>query len=117
MVIWLCSMAWGCGVIRNVVACTVSGSVASWWFTPEEDTMPVKGAFHRATNSSFGSLCKAAAIQQLMSAICRIAQRVLRVIPCAFTLLAWANKAASYVLAYTVAFIGIYGLSFKEGAG
>lgn len=50
-----------------------------------------------------------------MSAICRVAQRVLRVVPCASTLLSWADKAASYVLAYTVAFIGIYGLSFKEG--
>ncbi|CAM9101232.1 unnamed protein product [Scytosiphon promiscuus] len=117
MVVWLCSMAWGCGVIRNVVACTVSGSVASWWFTPEEDSMPVKGAFHRSTNSSFGSLCKAAAIQQLMSAICRVAQRVLRFVPCASTLLSWADKAASYVLTYTVAFIGIYGLSFKEAGG
>lgn len=65
--------------------------------------------------SAIRSLCKAAAIQQLMSAICRVAQRVLRVVPCAMTLLSWADKAASYVLAYTVAFIGIYGLSFKEG--
>ncbi|CAN0432883.1 unnamed protein product, partial [Ectocarpus fasciculatus] len=114
MIVWLCSMAWGCGVIRNVVACTVSGSVASWWFTPEEDSTPVKGAFHRATTSSFGSLCKAAAVQQLIAAACKVAQRVLRYVPCATTLLAWINKAASYVLAYTVAFIGIYGLSFNE---
>lgn len=53
-VVWLCSMAWGCAVIRNVVAATVSGSVASWWFAPGEDTAPVKGAFHRATTTSFG---------------------------------------------------------------
>ncbi|CAN0421906.1 unnamed protein product, partial [Ectocarpus sp. 12 AP-2014] len=117
MIVWLCSMAWGCRVIRNVVACTVSGSVASWWFTPEEDSTPVKGAFHRATTSSFGSLCKAAAIQQLIAAACKVAQRVLRYVPCATTLLAWINKAASYVLAYTVAFIGIYGLSFNEAGG
>ncbi|CAB1097817.1 unnamed protein product [Ectocarpus sp. CCAP 1310/34] len=117
MIVWLCSMAWGCGVIRNVVACTVSGSVASWWFTPEEDPTPVKGAFHRATTSSFGSLCKAAAIQQLVAAACKVAQRVLRYVPCATTLLAWVNKAASYVLAYTVAFVGIYGLSFNEAGG
>lgn len=53
-VVWLCSMAWGCAVIKNVVAATVSGSVASWWFSPDEDTAPVKGAFHRATTTSFG---------------------------------------------------------------
>lgn len=62
------------------------------------------------------SLCKAAAIQQLIAAACKVARRVLRYVPCATTLLTWVNKAASYVLAYTVAFIGIYGLSFNEGA-
>lgn len=54
LIVWLCSMAWGCAVIKNVVAATVSGSVASWWFAPDEDATPVKGAFHRATTTSFG---------------------------------------------------------------
>lgn len=54
MIFWLLSLAWGCGVIKNVVACTVTGSVASWWFTPNEDPAPVKGAFYRATHFSFG---------------------------------------------------------------
>eukprot|EP00752_Nemacystus_decipiens_P002056 g1968.t1 len=112
--VWLCSMAWGCAVIRNVVAATVSGSVASWWFSPEEDTTPVKGAYHRATTTSFGSMCKAAAVQQLFALACQIAQRVLRFVPCATTLFSWANKAANYVLSYTIAFIGIYGLNFNE---
>lgn len=50
---WLLSMVWGCTVVKNVVAATVTGSVASWWFSPD-DAAPVKGAFHRATHSSFG---------------------------------------------------------------
>lgn len=53
-IVWLMSMSWGCVVIGNVVACTVNGSVASWWFTPNEDPSPVKGAYNRATNCSFG---------------------------------------------------------------
>lgn len=66
-------------------------------------------SFHR-------SLCKAAAIQQLLTLVTRAAQRVLRYVPCASTLLSWANKAAKYAIAYTIAFIGIYGLNFNEGA-
>lgn len=61
-------------------------------------------------------MCKAAAVQQVVSLVCMIAQRVLRYVPCASTLLSWANKAANYVLTYTIAFIGIYGLNFNEGA-
>lgn len=53
MIFWLLSLAWGCAVFQNVVACMVTGSVASWWFSPE-DRSPVKGAFYRATHTSFG---------------------------------------------------------------
>lgn len=60
-------------------------------------------------------MCKAAAVQQVVALACQVAQRVLRVVPCAATLLSWANKAADYALSYTIAFIGIYGLNFNEG--
>lgn len=60
-------------------------------------------------------MCKASAVQQVVSLSCKIAQRVVRYVPCASTLLGWADKAASYILAYTIAFIGIYGLNFNEG--
>lgn len=50
---WLASLTWGGAVFQNVVAATVTGSVASWWFSPG-DTQPVRGAFHRATTTSFG---------------------------------------------------------------
>lgn len=50
---WVASLVWGAGVIRNVVTATVTGSVASWWFSPG-DPRPVRGALHRATHGSFG---------------------------------------------------------------
>lgn len=50
---WLASTYWGIAVLKNVVTATVTGSVASWWFSPG-DVSPVKGAFHRATHGSFG---------------------------------------------------------------
>lgn len=50
---WLAIFFWTGEVIRNVVAATVTGSVASWWYTPHIPN-PVLGAFYRATGSSFG---------------------------------------------------------------
>ena len=50
---WLVSGFWGAAVAHNVVAATVTGSVASWWFSPG-DARPVQAAFYRATRVSFG---------------------------------------------------------------
>lgn len=50
---WVASFFWGASVIKNVVTATVTGSVASWWFSPR-DPSPVRGALHRATHGSFG---------------------------------------------------------------
>eukprot|EP00904_Undaria_pinnatifida_P009366 jgi/Undpi1/555/HiC_scaffold_10.g04019.m1 len=114
MFVWLMSMSWGCIVIGNVVACTVNGSVASWWFTPNEDPSPVKGAFKRSTQSSFGSLVKASVVQRVMAIVHMIANQLLSFVPCASFLLSWADSAVRYILAYAVCFIGVYGLSFNE---
>lgn len=50
---WLASVAWGAAVLQNLVTATVTGSVASWWFSPG-DTSIVRGALYRATHGSFG---------------------------------------------------------------
>jgi hypothetical protein len=43
-------------VTQNVLRCTVSGVVASFWYTPE-DKHAVVGALRRATTTSLGSVC------------------------------------------------------------
>ena len=50
---WLASAAWGAAVAHHVTAATVTGSVASRWFSPG-DAISVRGAFVRATRGSFG---------------------------------------------------------------
>lgn len=50
---WLASCTWGIVVLKNVVTSTVTGSVASWWFSPGS-VSAVSGAFYRATHGSFG---------------------------------------------------------------
>ncbi|CAM9400191.1 unnamed protein product [Ectocarpus fasciculatus] len=109
---WLGSFTWGLAVLRNVVTATVAGSVASWWFSPG-DTSPVRGAFYRATRSSFGSLCKAAAIV----AVIRVAMLPLRVVcnaPFLRCFLRRFRQAIGYATSYAICFIGIYGLNFSE---
>jgi len=51
---WLLSTAWGVAVAHNVVAATVTGSVASWCFSPGQAKEAVRSAFHRAVFGSFG---------------------------------------------------------------
>lgn len=50
---WLVSVVWGIAVLRTLVTATVTGSVASWWFSPK-DKSSVRGALYRATHGSFG---------------------------------------------------------------
>ncbi|CAN0331947.1 unnamed protein product [Ectocarpus sp. 6 AP-2014] len=109
---WLGSVTWVIAVLRNVVTATVAGSVASWWFSPG-DTRSVRGAFYRATHSSFGSLCKAAAIV----AVIRVAMFPLRLVShvlCHRCFLRRFRDAVGYASAYAICFIGIYGLDFSK---
>ncbi|CAM9494927.1 unnamed protein product [Ectocarpus sp. 4 AP-2014] len=111
---WLASLAWGADVIRNVVTATVTGSVASWWYSADRDACPVRGALYRATHSSFGSLCKAAAISTAVRLLTRTVRRLAKVGRCGSFVLGWLQRLADYILAYSICFISIYGLSFSE---
>ncbi|CAM9643374.1 unnamed protein product [Pylaiella littoralis] len=110
---WLASLGWGAAVIRGVVTATVAGSVASWWFSPG-GVSPVRGALYRATHGSFGSICKAAALTTAVRIFARAMRRLTRACRYCNFLLEWLQVALDYVLAYTICFISIYGLSFSE---
>lgn len=51
--LWLASGAWGVAVLQNLITATVTRSVASWWFSPG-DNSSVRDALYRATHDSFG---------------------------------------------------------------
>eukprot|EP00752_Nemacystus_decipiens_P011598 g10300.t1 len=106
---WLASATWGVAVLKNVVTATVTGSVASWWFSPTEPS-PVQGAFFRATHGSFGSLCKAAAVITVM----RVLMYPVRRIWLLRRILNRVYRMVGYGLSYAICFISIYGLSFSE---
>ncbi|CAN0166641.1 unnamed protein product, partial [Ectocarpus fasciculatus] len=112
---WLVSLAWGGCVIRNVVTATVTGSVASWWYNSAgRDASPVRGALYRATHGSLGSLCKAAAISAVVSLLTQTVRRLAKLGRCGSFVLGWLQGLADYVLAYSICFISIYGLSYSE---
>lgn len=50
---WFAGLVWVASVLQNVVAATVNGAVASWWFSPGDAT-PVRDSFYRATHGSLG---------------------------------------------------------------
>lgn len=52
----LFSLYWGIQLIKDVVAVTAGGTVATWWFHPKHPA-PVRGSLFRATTTSFGSIC------------------------------------------------------------
>eukprot|EP00903_Cladosiphon_okamuranus_P005874 g5810.t1 len=88
---------------------TVTGSVASWWFSPV-DVSAVNGAFYRATHGSLGSLCKAAAATTVL----RVLMHVVRRFSLLRRILSRVHSIVGYGVSYTICFISIYGLSFSE---
>ncbi|CBJ28582.1 conserved unknown protein [Ectocarpus siliculosus] len=124
-VFWVGSFIWGLDVLHDVVLATVAGSVASWWFSPG-DTNSVRGAFYRATHSSFGSLCKACPTQMadtwgVISRSVRISNSTGPNSAHVFSSRNWMSfsrnlGAVCHAYIYAICFIGMYGLDFSEGA-
>ena len=65
------SCACGCvlvQVIKNIVHCTASGTVGSWWFVANPES-PVMGALKRACTTSLGSICLGSLIVAVLKAL------------------------------------------------
>lgn len=64
---------------------------------------------------SLRSLCKAGAVQSLASSTINFARFVVRGVPIVSCLVVWANEGVTYIISYSVCFIGIYRVNFSEG--
>ncbi|CAN0233561.1 unnamed protein product [Scytosiphon promiscuus] len=109
--VWLVSLTWGVFVIQNLVTATAAGAVASWCFSPPGNTSGAHNALYRATQSSFGSLCKAAVVTPVI--------RMWRRVSCFWQpprhdFLAHPPDALDFSDVYVICFIGIYGLSCSD---
>lgn len=115
------SMYWISEVIKNVIHTTISGLYGSWYFCP--NNMPkgaTRGAFKRATTTSFGSICFGSLIVAIISALrqlCSVAQNTqgaqgnmvgaifLCILGCLISILNWAVQFLNrYAFSYIVRF-------------
>eukprot|EP00004_Rigifila_ramosa_P012458 TRINITY_DN2697_c0_g1_i3.p1 TRINITY_DN2697_c0_g1~~TRINITY_DN2697_c0_g1_i3.p1 ORF type:complete len:332 (-),score=95.02 TRINITY_DN2697_c0_g1_i3:53-1048(-) len=123
----LLSFYWTAQVIKNVVHVTVSGTVASAYFlgnsAPEN---PSAKSFHRATTTSFGSICYGSllvAIIQVIRAILRRFSEGNRRNPVAAILACIANcilgmfeNMFRYFNHYAFVQVAIYGKAYMQAA-
>lgn len=64
----LISVYWGQQVLQNILTCTTSGVVASWWYQPNAKKATT-GALYRSLTSSFGSICFGSLIVAVLQAL------------------------------------------------
>eukprot|EP00823_Brevimastigomonas_motovehiculus_P006643 TRINITY_DN5534_c0_g1_i1.p1 TRINITY_DN5534_c0_g1~~TRINITY_DN5534_c0_g1_i1.p1 ORF type:complete len:562 (-),score=100.76 TRINITY_DN5534_c0_g1_i1:470-2155(-) len=119
----LVSFYWVGQVIKNVVAVTVGGVFATWWFTPANQMPqnPTWTSFKRATTYSFGSICLGSLIVAVIRALRAVAEsgknsnnNFLR---CAMIcLLQCLERIMQYFNQYAFATVAIYGVSYTQAA-
>ena len=132
----LLSVMWAVSVFTNVVHCTTSGAVASWWFnasaTPNSSV--VQYSFIRAATTSFGPIC----LGSLLGAAVGVTRFTIRymksttscstrngicrpgttgyLLACLDSLLNMFEKAVKYFNRYAYCYVAIYGDGFVEAS-
>lgn len=125
---FLLSMHWGSEVIKAVLAVTVNGVIACWWFLPRRGAV-VRGAMFRSLTTSFGSVCLGSLlvsiIHTLRSMLQLMSNRERRgesrsandILDCIFgCLLSMMDKAVTYFNKYAFCYVAGYGMGFSESA-
>jgi hypothetical protein len=122
----LISIYWGQQVLQNVLTCTISGVVATWWYHPPSHNQKVTtGALYRSMTTSFGSICLGSLIVAVLHAL-RTMARLLRekaqddrnaalaCVAClAECLLSCVEGIMEYFNQWAFVYVGIYGYDFR----
>jgi len=122
----LVSFYWGGLVASNVGHVAVSGTVASWWFHPEDAQDPgaCRSALWRASTSSFGSVCFGSLLVAVLEAVraClrnatdqaqRRGQGVMACCLCCLEcLLRQVERWVQYINKFAFTYVAIYGDDF-----
>jgi hypothetical protein len=129
VIFFLLSFFWTNQVVGNTVQATVSGTVGTWWFVPEEArgccSPALTSSLFRSLTYSFGSICFGSllvAIIQTLKAIVQNARQnrdqngdcngiLLCLVECLLRLL---EQAAEYFNKWAFIYVGIYGYSYID---
>lgn len=125
--LFLVSYFWVCQVIKNVVHCTVAGTVGTWWFVPDEATSScssaVRDSYCRSITTSFGPICFGSLVVATIQATCEIINSIRRednnggllfcLIGCLLQLL---ESLAEMFNKWAYIYVGIYGYGFIEAS-
>jgi len=113
-------------VLQNILTCTISGVVATWWYQPPSHSQKVTtGALYRSMTTSFGSICLGSLIVAILHSL-RTMARLLRekaqddrnaVLACvaclAECLLSCVEGIMEYFNQWAFVYVGIYGYDFR----
>jgi hypothetical protein len=120
----LISIYWGQQVLQNVLTCTTSGVVASWWYQPSAKKATT-GALYRSLTSSFGSICFGSLIVAVLQALRTMAtilkdkarddeNGALACVAClAECVLNCLEGIMEYFNQWAYVYVGIYGYDFR----
>jgi len=120
-VIMLFCFFWGLEVNKNIITCTVSATVASYWFEEAPGWHPVWRAFRWSCTYLLGGIAMGSAIVAAIETAIVVLEYIKRqqknkimkyVIACLQCLMNCVKKCAEYVTSYAYAFMGVHGWSF-----
>jgi Plasma-membrane choline transporter len=120
----LLSFFWTWQVIRNIVHCSLAGTVGTWWFLPQEASSccssGLTDSLSRSLTYSLGSICfgslLVAIIDFLKYYVRRLARdrRALLLYCIAQCLLRLIDRIAQYFNKWAFVYVGVYGYSYME---
>ncbi|KAG9410299.1 putative choline transporter, neither null mutation nor overexpression affects choline transport [Aphanomyces cochlioides] len=116
-VVMLLSLYWGVTVLKNVLHTTVAGVVATWW-TAGDSKGVIKGSFHRAMTTSFGSICLGSlivAILRTLESIANSSKKDGSVAGCiAECILSFMRSIVEYFNRWAFIYVAMYGFRFTQ---
>ncbi|GAX23711.1 hypothetical protein FisN_12Hh288 [Fistulifera solaris] len=118
------SYYWVHQVLQNTMHVTTAGTVATWWFVPDEATswfsQAQRDSLYRALTSSFGSICFGSFLVAIVQALRALEQytrdeRDYQFLTCIIQcILACIESFIEYVNRWAYVYIGMYGFSYLE---
>jgi len=117
----LLSLYWTLQVIQNTTHVSVAGTIATWWFAPDEASTccssAVSDSFVRATTLSFGSVCLGSLLVAIVQTLRAMVEQMRRqddgIMVCiADCILGCIESYMQYFNKWAYVYVGMYGYDY-----